>query len=142
VRIAREESSEEVGPNMTPFIDMMFILVIFFLATSRFHAEERDERIRLARSRSGMPIATVSDVLVINVDRDGRKIVDGKVRSLSELEEIVRARKAEREDAEVVIRPDRDVRYDHVYEALEVCTRLGFKSPHLASSNDTPTTNR
>lgn len=135
MRTHRDDSSEEVGPNMTPFIDMMFILVIFFLATSRFHAEERDERIRLAKSKSTMPIATVSDMLVINVDKDGRKIVDGKVRTMEELEAIVRARRSSKPDAEVVIRGDERVPFGKVHEAVDVCTRNGFKAPHVAGQN-------
>src|SRR5262245_14030538 len=99
MRIGSGDASDDVGRNRTPFIDMMFILVIFFLATSRFHQAERDESIRLARSRSTMPISTVSDMLVINIDKDGRRIVDGAPRSIEELEEIVRLRRAEREDA-------------------------------------------
>ncbi len=135
MRVPRDESGDEVGPNMTPFIDMMFILVIFFLATSRFHQEERDESIQLARSRSTMPISTVTDMLVINVDKDGRKIVDGKVRTLDELTEIVRARRAEKADAEVVIRADNRAFVWQLQEAQEVCHRLGFKTPRIAYEN-------
>ncbi len=126
---------EEVGPNMTPFIDMMFILVIFFLATSRFQQEERDESIRLARSKATMPIAAASDMLVINVDQDGRKIVDGKVRSLEELEEIVRARKSAKKDGDVVIRADERARVGQLQEAHEICVRQGFKSANIAYQN-------
>ncbi len=120
---------------MTPFIDMMFILVIFFLATSRFQQEERDESIRLAKSRSQMPIAAASDMLVINVDKDGRKIVDGKVRTLDELEELVRTRRAVRKDSDVVIRADERARVGQLQEAHEICVRQGFKAASIAYQN-------
>lgn len=132
MRTRRDETTEEVGPNMTPFIDMMFILVIFFLATSRFQQEERDERIQLARTKSNLPIATASDMLVINVDKDGRKIVDGKVRTLAELEEIVKARKGNKSEGEVVIRADERAFVGQLQEAHELCVRNGFKATHIA----------
>ena len=117
---------------MTSFIDMMFILVTFFLVTSRFQEAERDEAIRLAKSRSTLPISTLSDTLVINVDKDGRNIIDGKPRTLAELEEIVRARKSQRQNLEVVVRVDRRGLFEPVADALEVCHRLGFKTPNLS----------
>lgn len=135
MRVVRDESNDAVGPNMTPFIDMMFILVVFFLATSRFHQEERDESIRLAKSHSTMPISAVSDMLVINIDKDGRKIVDGQPRTIEELEEIVRARRAEKGDAEVVVRADVRAYVGPLAETLEVCHRLGFKTPNVTYAN-------
>ena len=119
-------------PNMTPFIDMMFILVVFFIATSRFHEAERDENIRLARTRSSLPISTVSDLLVINIDKEGQKIVDGRVRGLEELEKIVRARHESKPDSEVVVRADTRGLVGPLAETIEICVRLGFKAPSIS----------
>lgn len=132
MKVPRDEPSEDVLLNLTAFIDMMLVLVIFFLATSRFQQEERDESIRLASTRSKLPISTVSDLLVINVDKDGRKIVGGRSRTLEELEAIVRARRTENANAEVVIRVDVRARVLAEREVTEICHRLGFKSPNIA----------
>ena len=132
MRVPRDEPSEEIFLNLTAFIDMMLVLVIFFLATSRFHEEERDEAIRLAKSRSTLPITTVTDTLVINIDKDGRKIVDGKARTQEDLEELIRNRRAQRQDTEVVVRGDVRGYYGPVAETVEMCVRLGFKAPTIA----------
>jgi len=135
MRVRREESSEEgFVPNLTPFIDMMFILIVFFLATTRFQEAERDESIRLAQSRSSMPISTPSNVLVINIDEDGQTIVDGRPRALEELEKIVRERRRD-EDCEVVVRADLRGQVGPLAEALEICHRLGFKTPNITYAN-------
>ena len=131
MRVRREEASDEVFLNLTAFIDMMLVLVIFFLATSRFTEDERDESIRLAKTGSTLPIGTVSDMLVINIDKDGRKVIDGKPRPLEDVESIVRERRASREDAEVVLRVDVRGQFAPFAETLEICHRLGFKSPHI-----------
>ncbi len=136
MRIRRPDASGDSAPNLTTFIDMMFILVVFFIATSRFHEAERDESIRLAKTRSTMPISTVNDVLVINIDADGQKIVDGRVRDLAELERIVRARHEEKPDGEVVIRTDTRGRVTAMAETLEICTRIGFKTPNFAFTQE------
>ena len=132
MRVRRDAATENAAPNLTTFIDMMFILVVFFIATSRFHEAERDESIRLAKTRSKMPISTVSDVLVINVDQNGTKIVDGRPRTLEELEKIIRERHENKPDSEVVVRADTRGLVGPLAETLEICTRNGFKTPNVA----------
>lgn len=132
MRVRRDAATEHTAPNLTTFIDMMFILVVFFIATSRFHEAERDESIRLAKTRSKMPISTVSDVLVINVDQNGTKIVDGRPRTLEELEKIIRERHENKPDSEVVVRADTRGLVGPLAETLEICTRNGFKTPNVA----------
>jgi biopolymer transport protein ExbD len=135
MRLPRDEARGGTVLNMTSFIDMMFILVLFFLVTSRFQESERDETIQLARTRSTLPISTPSDTILINVDRQGRWIIDERARTIEELEEIIRARKANRPDAEVVVRADKRGIIGPLHEALEVCHRLGFKTPRIAYEN-------
>ena len=124
------------SPNMAPFIDMMFILVVFFIATSRFHQAERDETIRLAKTRSSMPVSTVSDLLVINIDRDGRRIVDGRVHAIEELEGLVRQRHEAKPDTEVVVRADTRGLVGPLAETIEICVRLGFKTPSISYAQE------
>lgn len=135
MRLPRDSDGDGLRLNMTSFLDMMFILVVFFLATSRFQEAERDEKIRLAKTSSKLPIGTVSDTLIINIDRDGRWIVDGKSRTIEELEEIVRTRRAEKEDTVVVLRADVRGQVGPLSQATEICHRIGFKTPSIAYEN-------
>ena len=136
MRIRRSETSgDQFLLNLTPFLDMMFILIVFFLATSSFTEAERDEDIRLAQTRSTMPISTPSKLLVINIDKDGKKIVDGHERTLEEVEEIVRDRRQKDEDADVAVRVDRRGMVAPLLETLEICVRLGFETPNITYAN-------
>ncbi len=127
MRLPRGANGEGLRLNMTSFIDMMFILVVFFVATSRFQEAERDERIRLAKSASKLPISPLSDTLVINIDREGRWIVEGRERTLEELDRIVRTYGSERKDAEAVLRADVRGAVRPLAEASEICHRHGLK---------------
>lgn len=129
MRIPRQKTATGASPNMTPLLDMMFILIIFFLATSRFQQEERDETIQLVKSRSTLPITPVTDLLVINIDREGNRTVDGKPRNLEEVETLIRDRLRERPETEVVVRADRRALVRYLDETLEICHRLGIKFP-------------
>ena len=131
MKIRRDEEGSAPGPNMTPLIDMLFILIIFFLATSRFQAEERDEEIQLVETRSELPISTPRDLLVIDIDREGRKKVNGVEKTLEELEEIIRERIEEHRESEVVLRSDRRALVAHLMETTEICHRLGLEAPKI-----------
>jgi biopolymer transport protein ExbD len=132
MRISRDDDDAGLGPDMTPLLDMMFILIIFFLATSRFQAEERDAEIRLVTSRSATPLPTVSENLVINIHEDGRKKVDGRFLELEELEEFLRQWREEHPDADVVVRSDVRGVVVHTAETLEICHRIGITIPNVS----------
>lgn len=132
MKIERQEEASDLAPNMTPLIDMLFILIIFFLATSRFQQAERDEAIQLVKSRSKLPIATANDLLVIDIDREGRKLIHGRERTLEEVENVVREKIETQRDAEIVVRADRRTLVTYLAETLEICHRLGIEKPKVS----------
>jgi biopolymer transport protein ExbD len=70
------ESDPEVdGPNMTPVIDMVFLLLIFFLCATRFDREERELPVKLPIAARAEPLSMPPDELVVNVTRDGQYVV-------------------------------------------------------------------
>lgn len=132
MNLRREPQREKSSLNLTPLIDMLFILIVFFLATSRFQQDERDEKVKLVQSRSKLPIATANDLLVIEVLESGEKRVHGETKTLEELEKIIRERVERSAGAEIVIRADRRARVGHLQETTEICHRLGLETPKIA----------
>ena len=136
MQIRREDEQSLLALDMTPLIDMLFILIIFFLATSRFQQEERDEAIQLVNSKSSLPIATASELLVIEIDKDGRKKVHGLERTLEEIEEIIRASVEENKESDIVVRADRRAIVAHLLETTEICHRLGINDPKVTYAQE------
>ena len=132
MKIQRDEDRPLIAPNMTPLVDMLFILIVFFLATSRFQQEERDQSIELVKSKSSLPLATARSLLVIDIDKEGRKMVNGREKTLEEIEAIIRQRAAEDKEAEIVLRADRRARVAHLEETTEICHRLGITTPKIS----------
>ena len=66
---------ESDGPNMTPVIDMVFLLLIFFLCATKFDQEEREVSTNLPEVAESRPMSMPPDELVINVTRAGEYIV-------------------------------------------------------------------
>ncbi|MEX0702566.1 MAG: biopolymer transporter ExbD [Planctomycetales bacterium] len=63
-------TAESDGPNLTPVIDVVFLLLIFFLVATTYDREEREADINPPEVAAAEPLAGTQD-LVINVTRDG-----------------------------------------------------------------------
>ena len=61
--------------ELTPVIDMVFLLLIFFLAATTFQQTEREMQIALPEAQSGGPVSIALWELVVNVDAQGQYFV-------------------------------------------------------------------
>ncbi len=88
MRLARPHRSTRLGINMTPMIDIVFLLIIFFMIVSQI-SHTADHPVDLpAVGPGGAPLESVN--ITINIDRDGQLIVADRVRSPRELIQAVR----------------------------------------------------
>lgn len=78
--------SEEEGPNLTPVIDVVFLLLIFFLVATRFDQEEREISTRLAKVPEASPLSMPPGEIIINVSKEGEYIVVGQKLSQQQLD--------------------------------------------------------
>lgn len=71
--------------SITPLIDVVFLLLIFFLVSSRFSEEERELDLNLPSVTEALPSSMQPDEIVINIDREGRFFIDGDFARLNRL---------------------------------------------------------
>src|SRR5688572_25849929 len=119
MRLEREEPEEEVL-NLTPLIDMVFLLLVFFLAATTFARAEVEMDLDLPRSQAGKSDRE-SHLLVVNVLRDGRIRVDGREVTAEALRQRLRAAAARDKEQAVLIRGDTKVQFGVVAMAFDAC---------------------
>jgi biopolymer transport protein ExbD len=129
--IRADQSSEGVSIDLTPIIDMVFLLLIFFLVATTFHQTEREMQIALPHAASAGPITAQLRELVINVTADGRLIVNGSDVTDDELRAMVEQAVALNAQQKVTVRGDRDASYGDIVRALDVCKGAGIQEPYL-----------
>ncbi len=114
--------------NMTPMIDVVFQLIIFFLISSHLSKQEAQLPLPLPVAVSGEKEGDETNPRVtINVRADGQLSLAGKPLAAAELLPRLQARLAETDtDLEVRIRSDRTVAYRHVEPILLACARAGI----------------
>ena len=112
---------------MTPMIDVVFQLIIFFIVTIKID-ESINEEIQLAEAKHG-PVIERQDprTTVIEVDRHGWVSIHGAQLKKSKLRRILKA-KYDRQGGPfpVLIRGDRRARHEDIRSVMDICTSVGI----------------
>lgn len=123
--------------NLTPMIDMVFLLLIFFLVASRFEEVERALKLELPTASEAVPMTQRPREIFINIDAQGRYFVGGRVMNEAELEEhLAAATRNNPLTQSVVIRADKRAEWDHVARAMNLCVRAGIRDYTTATTGD------
>lgn len=113
---------------MTPMIDIVFQMIIFFVLTVEMERDALDERIRLAMSPHG-PAVEEKDPRTVTIDVTERGHLSiGRVPvSAQQLLAIMRRTVADYgQTTPVVIRGDSDVSHENIRKAMDICTQAGL----------------
>ena len=111
--------------NMTPMIDVVFLLIIFFLVSSHLARQEMQVELDLPNADTGQePNETARPRVTINVMADGRVLLAGRPITAHELgRRLAVERRQSGDDLEVRIRGHRSVPYKIVEPILLSCAR-------------------
>lgn len=107
--------------NLTPMIDVVFLLIIFFMAASKFAEVEADLDLKLPEVATAAPMTSAPKQRTVSVEKDGQVELDGLGVSLAELTAKLAAAQSEYPQLSVVIRGDAACAFQHVAAALAAC---------------------
>lgn len=135
----RETQTEEEGPvNLMPMIDMVFLLLIFFLVATTFAQEERDLRIQLPGTAAPQPLSAPPQQLIVNIQADGTPIVATKKCTYDELAQLLVRIAREQPDREVLIRADERCLHKYPAAAARICRQVGINEFKIGYILDEP----
>jgi len=131
----RQAGGDEPELNLTPLIDVVFILLIFFMVSTTFQ-KESEINIELPEA-SADPVETKENVLELVIDVEGRYFIEQQQVVNTELNTLKKAISkflGERTGIPVVIRADRRTPYESVVRAMDATSQLGLVQMSLATS--------
>lgn len=136
-------AEDNVEPNMTPILDMVFQLITFFMLVINFKGAALDQSLQLPILGSAKPIESAEgeSLLVLNVDPDGKLKVDGMEQkdptAYIQQEARVCLKTAQAENPKltandelptiVVVRADVNTHVDAVNTIVTLCQKQRFK---------------
>jgi biopolymer transport protein ExbD len=138
MRFGKRVQGERVRAiEITPMIDVVFLLIIFFMTTARFALETRAD-LDLPREKGEQQETAEEAGIIINIDADGAIIIDQQRITLDGLERIVMAevnrlpgRNAER--LKLLIRADRGANTRRLNEVVARLRSAGVGAARLAT---------
>ena len=127
-----QEAEDEVPINLTPMLDMVFNLLLFFLAATTFAKEEVELDLRLPEARSGQQ-GTGPLQLIVNVFANGRLSVEGREVTFEALRQKLAAAIARNREQAVLIRGDRQAQFGVGLQVLDACRLAKIKKVDFAA---------
>jgi biopolymer transport protein ExbD len=126
VRLDTHDEADD-GIRLTPLIDVVFLLLIFFLTATTFSREEVEMDLDLPEAQSG-EASEGQQTIVINIGRDGRLVMNGRDVTEEALHQKLRAAAARNRDRQVLIRGDTQARYGIVAKVFDACLLAKLRS--------------
>lgn len=127
------DPEDEAEVSMSPLIDCVFLLLIFFLVSTMTRKEDKDIDILLPLSTSAAKILPSDDFLVIGIDPDGEIFYEGELTTLNQLHFDLRQMGIDNPDQYIRLDADETVPLHRVVEVLDLCqfnnlTNVGIRT--------------
>lgn len=131
--MGRRHKRESIAMDLTPLIDMVFMLLIFFLVTSSFKKDQLALLLKLPKSEQGAGTEKKTEQLTIELS-DSDIAVNGKKATMEELPELFKGAKKE---ALVNLRVDGDVKYQRLVKILDLLQLNKLENISLITDKET-----
>jgi biopolymer transport protein ExbD len=136
--IQGSQRREQLLINMTPMIDVMIFLIVFFLAATKFAEIEREQDIQLPGTRGvGSLSGVLNNKVVVNVKKDGTVVIEKRVYGLPELKAFIRSRlEVLKDNLKVEIRGDKRASHGDVARVLASLREAGISRPTINTKQE------
>ncbi len=132
IRIQKGRSLEAL--NLTPMIDVIFLLLIFFLVATQFSQDDEQLPIKLPSASNAVPMTVEPDELVVSIGEDGTYAVRGERLNLVRLETVIAQAVANNPLRQaVIVRGDRRVAFQSIVAVLDLMGKLKVPSYRITT---------
>ena len=117
---------EQASINLTPMIDIVFLLIIFFMVGTKFVEMERKIAVQVPQVSEAAALSPAPQKRVINVYRDGEITLDRQPVSVDQLYSTLAAARQQYADLGVIVRGDAQGEFQNVANVLNTVRRAGI----------------
>jgi len=138
----KTHTDEQPSLNLTPMIDIVFLLIIFFMVGTKFSELERKIGLQPPQVNDSGALSAAPEAKTVNVFRDGRIELDNQPVSITELVGQLSAAVAQYPAIGVLVRGDANGRFQSVASVLAACSKAGVRkmgvSVRIANASKDP----
>ena len=110
---------------MTPMIDMVFLLLVFFMTVSTLAQADRQVELELPESASSDVPNDLSDRGTISIDATGQIYMGSIPQTLQEMQSLLKKFLTENSELRIHLRADRTTEYQYIKKVLRACAEVG-----------------
>jgi biopolymer transport protein ExbD len=115
------EDDDDAEISMSPLIDCVFLLLIFFLVATMSKKANKDVDIRLPESKSAVQRLATDEQIVIGIDSQGNVFLEGKPASIMVLHDALRTEALANPNRQIRIDADAEAPLANVVEVVDIC---------------------
>ena len=133
----RRQLRDPVNINLTPLIDVVFLLLIFFMVSTSF-SRETQLQVDLP-SANGTEVEEAVTTIDIGIGRDGQIAIDGKALATSDrdvLRGALRQAAAGQESPQIIVSADAQAPHQAFVNVMDVAATLGYKRLAIAAQRE------
>ncbi len=123
----RRSRRERRGVDIVPLVDVIFLLLCFFVLLSLNMVYQQSLRVNLAEAHTGNPEQQRDDAIVLTVRADGSLFLDGEEADVGNLEQRLNALREGRSSPRVRIHADGEAAHAEVIRAVDAVRRSGIE---------------
>jgi len=122
MRFYRPRERKETVLNLTPLIDVVFLLIIFFMLTTTFRTVFQGIKVDLPTTTT--PQEKIERNIIISITKDNRLYLDEKEVIESELVRLLKE-KLEGREGLVIVNADKDISHGKVVKTMDMAKQAG-----------------
>ena len=130
-----ERTDERVDINLTPLIDVVFLLLIFFMVSTTFD-RHANLKVELPEASAKQQKQQVEEPLVLAIDAEGNYFINNRQvvnTTLDTLKTALQKSVADRKDVSLVLRADAKTPHQSVVRAMDAASQLGLTRLSIAT---------
>ncbi len=131
----RKKRDEEPAAGIAPLIDIVFLLLIFFMVTSHYDIAS-GVRINLPKVMKRSMESGTEERITLIIDRDARVYLDGTILDRDELRKRLKKSVEKMASLHLVIQADSEVNHGRVVEIMDMAKNVGIVSIIIAARWD------
>lgn len=133
MRISARKTGEAESLNVTPLIDVVFLLLIFFLVATSFQRIQRELEVDLPGAKAAGSVSMDIQPIAVTISKDGKITMAEKEVPLDELPGRLRDAVASAKKPRVFVRGDAKTYHENVVAVLSACQEAGITDVSLAT---------
>ena len=124
----------DMGFQIAPMVDVVFVLMLFFMASAGQQIIEQELNIALPSGAPANPESTKKTPIIIDISADGQVVGNSQTfgtatdKRLDPLRDWLKATQSFGSEDPVIIRPNSDTKHERIIDVLNACSAAGIKN--------------